>query len=130
MATPMAWQRVLELADANLRIARNSALAWGEDEDPEEVIPLLVEHGLFEHRLSDTRMLFLNGSEEAVSLDGTLPGGDEYDLVIEPGQAKMLFRGYVDAVITPKSASVSLSTEGQIIRLLELELDRIGYRYG
>lgn len=131
MSVPLAWHRVMELADAHLRMARNRHLAWGEDEAPEEAVPILLDHGLFTHRIDAKRVLYLNGGIEPVQVDGPNPnpGGDPWDLVIEPGQAKMLFREHLDGVFTPNWATSILSTEESTLRILEGELERIGYRY-
>lgn len=129
MSVPLAWMRVIELADAHLRMARNRNLAWGEHENPEEVIPILLDHGLFEHRISAKRTLYLNGGTEPVTVPAPNPGHEPWDLVIEPGQAKMLFREFLDGVFTPAWATSILSTEETTVRVLEGELERIGYSY-
>lgn len=129
MSVPLAWQRIIELADAHLRMAQNSQLQWGADEDPDAVIPHLLETGLFEHRLNDRRILYLNGGTDPETIPAPNPGGESWMMALEPGQAKILFRNYLDGVFTPGCAYSIFSTGDQITRLLELELDRIGYRY-
>ena len=126
---PLAWHRTIELADAHLRIARSTTLSWGQDEDPQEVIPLLLDHGLFEQPLGNHRTLYLNGGTEPVNIQAPNPGHEPWDLVLKPGQAKVLLREFLDGVFTPGWACSILSSEQQMIRLLESELDRIGYTY-
>lgn len=129
---PVAWVRTIELADAHLRMARNSTLQWGEHEDPEAAIEVLLDHGLFTHRIDSKRVLYLNGGTEAVTITVPQPDPDEtgWDLVLEPGQAKILFREFLDGIFTPSKAYSIFSSERQILQVLELELDRIGYEYG
>lgn len=129
MSVPAAYHRVIELADAHLRMARNRELAWGEHENPEEAIPLLLDHGLFEHRISSKRVIYLNGGTEPAKIPAPPEAHEPWDMVIEPGQAKMLFREFLDGVFTPQFAASIFSTEEATLRVLEGELERIGYSY-
>jgi len=130
MAHPLAWKRTLELADAQLRISRNSVLGFEEDEDPQQVIPLLIDHGLFQQPLGDHRELHMNGGTEPIQIQVQNSRGEgTWELVLEPGQAKITYRGWLDAVISPSFGCSILSSEETTIRRIEHELNRIGYSF-
>lgn len=129
MSFPKAWVRCIELADARLRMMSNRYLHWGQDEDPQEAIDHLLAHGLFSYELSTKRTIYLNGGTEPERIQVRKPVSGPYDLVLEPGMAKMVYREFTDLIATPNGAISIMSTEREAIQALETELARIGYDY-
>jgi len=129
--TPLAYRRVLELADAHCRILKNSHLQMGQDEDLEAAIDVLQNHGHFQHTFSPRRVLHLNGGLDPIQIQMSKPGEEsDWNLVVPPGQAKILFREWLDGVFTPESGFTIFTSERQMLDLLEGELERLGYQMG